>query len=231
MPDQIQNHVQKPAKPFRKAQVWARRSVHLKTYLQELPRRLRLDIEALVKIFLTRRSLLLKLTDNYLVKLWECSRATVQRRLEHLEQQGLLKRMTYPPKKQADGTWKQERRLVLILPKKTNPLLVSHFGSQANLQQDAVADNSTVPAKILPGMKFVDYLALQTRVSKGAFAYWLRNWGARPASMGYLLDNIHKKIERRPDILESVLWDAEGQKLSGQALVGFVVSEVKARTV
>ena len=229
MPHQIQNHVQKPAKPFRKAQVWARRSVHLKTYLQELPRRLRLDIEALVKIFLTRRSLLLKLTDNYLVKLWECSRATVQRRLEHLEQQGLLKRMTYPPKKQADGTWKQERRLVLILPKKTNPLLVSHFGSQANLQQDAVADNSTVPAKILPNMKFVDYLALQTKVSKGAFAYWLRNWGARPASMGYLLDNIHKKIERRPDILESVLWDAEGQKLSGQALVGFVVSEVKAR--
>ena len=163
------------------------------------------------------------------MKLWECSRATVQRRLEHLEQQGLLKRMTYPPKKQADGTWKQERRLVLILPKKTNPLLVSHFGSQANLQQDAVADNSTVPVKILPSMKFVDYLALQTKVSKGAFAYWLRNWGARPASMGYLLDNIHKKIERRPDILESVLWDAEGQKLSGQALVGFVVSEVKAR--
>ena len=231
MPHQIQNHVQKPTKPFRKAQVWARRSVHLKTYLQELPRRLRLDIEALVKIFLTRRSLLLKLTDNYLVKLWECSRATVQRRLEQLEQQGLLKRMTYPPKKQADGTWKQERRLVLILPKKTNPLLVSHFGSQANLQQDAVANNSTVPAKILPSMKFVDYLALQTKVSKGAFAYWLRNWGARPASMGYLLDNIHKKIERRPDILESVLWDAEGQKLSGQALVGFVVSEVKARTV
>ena len=229
MPHQIQNHVQKPTKPFRKAQVWARRSVHLKTYLQELPRRLRLDIEALVKIFLTRRSLLLKLTDNYLVKLWECSRATVQRRLEHLEQQGLLKRMTYPPKKQADGTWKQERRLVLILPKKTNPLLVSHFGSQANLQQDAVADNSTVPAKILPSMKFVDYLALQTKVSKGAFAFWMRNWGARPASMGYLLDNIHKKIERRPDILESVLWDAEGQKLSGQALVGFVVSEVKAR--
>ena len=231
MPHQIQNHVQKPTKPFRKAQVWARRSVHLKTYLQELPRRLRLDIEALVKIFLTRRSLLLKLTDNYLVKLWECSRATVQRRLEHLEQQGLLKRMTYPPKKQADGTWKQERRLVLILPKKTNPLLVSHFGSQANLQQDAVADNSTVPVKILPSMKFVDYLALQTKVSKGAFAYWLRNWGARPASMGYLLDNIHKKIERRPDILESVLWDAEGQKLSGQALVGFVVGEVKARAV
>ena len=41
--------------------------------------------------------------------------------------------------------------------------------------------------------------------------------------MGYLLDNIHSRIERRPDVLESVLWDAEAQKLSGPALVGFVV--------
>ena len=47
--------------------------------------------------------------------------------------------------------------------------------------------------------------------------------------MGYLLDNIHSRIERRPDVLENVLWDAEGQNLSGPALVGFVVSEVKSR--
>ena len=221
---------QKPTKPIRKAQVWAKRSVHLKSYLQDLPRRLRLDVEALVKIFLSRRSLLLKLADNYLVKLWECSRATVQRRLEKLEEWGLLKRLTQPPRKQPNGSWKQERKLVLVLPKKTNPLLVSHFGSQANSQQDAVADNSTVPAKILPSMKFVDYLALQTRVSKSAFAFWMRNWGARPASMGYLLDNIHKKIERRPDVLESILFDGEAAKLKDAQLVGYVVSEIKTRT-
>ena len=53
----------------------------------------------------------------------------------------------------------------------------------------------------------------------------------KPRSMGYLLDNIHSRIERRPDVLESVVWCAEGQKLSGPALVGFVVSEVKARTI
>ena len=47
--------------------------------------------------------------------------------------------------------------------------------------------------------------------------------------MGYLLDTIHSRIERRPDTLESILWDAEGQKLSGPALVGFVVSEIKIR--
>ena len=47
----------------------------------------------------------------------------------------------------------------------------------------------------------------------------------------YLLDTIHSKIERRPDVLESVLWDAECQRLSGPALVGFVVSEIKVRLV
>ena len=222
------NH-QQTSRRSSKAHLWAKRSVHLKTYLQELPRRLRLDIEALVKIFLTRRSLLLKLADNYLIKLWECSRATAQRRLEYLEQLGLLKRMTQPPKKQADGSWKQDRKLVLILPKKPNSLLVSHFGSQANSQQNAERSSLTVPVKTLPNMKFVDYLALQSKVSKGAFAFWMRRWGAKPRSMGYLLDNIHSLIERRPDTLESILWDAEALKLSGPALVGFVVSEIKTR--
>ena len=221
----------KPTKPIRKAQLWARRSVHLKSYLQDLPRRLRLDIEALVKIFLTRRSLLLKLADNYLIKLWECSRATVQRRLERLEQLGLIKRLTQPPKKQSDGSWKQNRKLVLILPKKPKSFLVSHSGSQANLQASPAVDKSTILVKTDPSLKFIDYLAMQQRVSKGAFAFWMRRWGAKPSTMGHLLRNIHSKIERRPDILESVLWDAEGQKLSGQALVGFVVSEIKARTL
>ena len=63
-------HYQQTPRKQSKVQIWTKRSVHLKSYLQDLPRRLRLDIEALVKIFLTRRSLLLKLADNYLVKLW-----------------------------------------------------------------------------------------------------------------------------------------------------------------
>ena len=50
------NH-QQPPRRSSKTQLWVKRSVHLKTYLQDLPRRLRLDIEALVKIFLARRSL------------------------------------------------------------------------------------------------------------------------------------------------------------------------------
>ena len=118
---------------------------------------------------------------------------------------------------------------MLILPKKPKPLLVSHFDSLANSQQNAVTDNLTVPVKTLTNIKFVDYLALQNKVSKGAFAFWMRRWGAKPRSTGYLRDNIHSKIERRPDVLESVLWDADGQNLSGPALVGFVVSEIKSR--
>ena len=222
------NHQQTPRRSS-KAQLWAKRTVHLKTYLQDLPRRLRLDVEALVKIFLTRRSLLLKLADTYLIKLWECSRATAQRRLERLEELGLLKRMTQPPQKQSDGTWKQDRKLVLLLPKKPKFSLVSHFGAQANSQQNAERSNSTVPVKALSNMAFVDYLALQSKVSKGAFAFWMRRWGAKPRSMGYLLDTIHSRIERRPDTLESILFDAEAQKLSGPALVGFIVGEVKTR--
>ena len=162
--------------------------------------------------------------------MWECSRPKVRRRLERLEQLGLLKRMTQPPRKQPNGFWKQDRKLVL-LPKKPKSILVSHFEALQNSQQNAERSNSTVPAKVLPNMKFVDYLALQSKVSKGAFAFWMRRWGAKPRSMGYLLDTIHSRIERRPDVLESVLWDAENQKLSDPALVGFVVSEVKARTV
>jgi hypothetical protein len=131
------NHQTTPRRSS-KAQIWAKRAVHLKTHLQDLPRRLRLGVEALVKIFLTRRSLLLKLADNYLLKLWECSEAKVQRRLDHLEELGLLKRMIQPPRKQANGTWKQERKLALILPKKPKFFLVSHFRAQANSQQNAM---------------------------------------------------------------------------------------------
>jgi hypothetical protein len=81
----------------------------------------------------------------------------------------------------------------------------------------------------LPSLKFVDYLALQAKVSKGVFAFWMRRWGAKPRSTGYLLDTIHSRIERRPDVSESVLWDAEGLKLSEPALIEFIVSEVKLR--
>ena len=48
--------------------------------------------------------------------------------------------------------------------------------------------------------------------------------GSKAKIDGYLLDNIQSRTERRSDGLESVLWDVEGQ-----ALVGFIVSEVKSQ--
>ena len=44
----------------------------------------------------------------------------------------------------------------------------------------------------------------------------------------YLSGNI-SRVERRTDVLESVLWDAEVQKLPGPVLVGFVVIEIKSQ--
>ena len=51
-----------------------------------------------------------------MIKLWgNISRATVQRTLKKLEQLGLFRRLTGPPKKQPDGSWTQQRKLVLLL--------------------------------------------------------------------------------------------------------------------
>jgi len=52
---------------------------------------------------------------------------------------------------------------------------------------------------------------------------------ASPKTMGYLLGSVHQRIQNRPDILESILFDAEEKKVKGRQLVGYVVSEVKAR--
>ena len=116
-----------------------------------------------------------------------------------------------------------------MLAKKPNYLLMFQIGALANSQQNAEGSSSTVPVKTLLNMKIIDYLALQTKVIKGAFAFWMRKWVAKPRSTDYLLDTIHSRLERRPDTLESILWDAEAHKLFGPALFGFVVSEVKAR--
>jgi len=44
------------------------------------------------------------------------------------------------------------------------------------------------------------------------------------------LGSIHQRIKNRPDVLESILFDGLEQKLRGKQLVGFTISEIKART-
>jgi len=47
----------------------------------------------------------------------------------------------------------------------------------------------------------------------------------KPRLIWCLLDKIHSRIERRPDTLESILFDTEALKLSSPALVGILLSE------
>ena len=219
MPQQIQS-------PTKKRQLWANRYRRLKSWVQSLPPLLILRAEKFISVFFKRKSLSLRLSDNYLIKLWgNISRATVQRTLQKLEQLGLLRRLTGPPKKQADGSWTQQRKLVLLLPKSLF-YLVSHSARQPKLEGKPLAKNSTQSVK---QGDFVDYLCEQQRVSKGAWAYWLRRNEASPRTFGYLLGSIHQRIQHRPDVLESILFDGLEQKLAGKHLIGFTIAEIKSR--
>jgi len=155
----------KSQSPTKKRQLWANRYRKLKSWVQSLPPLLVLRAEKFISVFFKRKSLSLRLSDNYLIKLWgNISRATVQRTLQKLEQLELLRRLTGPPKRQPDGSWTQQRKLVLLLPKSLS-YLVSHSGQQPKLQGNPVGKNSTQSVKQKP---FVDYLYDQKRVSKGA---------------------------------------------------------------
>jgi len=218
----------KSQSPTKKRQLWANRYRKLKSWVQSLPPLLVLRAEKFISVFFKRKSLSLRLSDNYLIKLWgNISRATVQRVLKRLEQLGLLRRLTASAKKQSDGSWTQQRKLVLLLPKSL-PYLVSHSARQPELEDKPLAKNSTQSVK---QRDFVDYLCEQQRVTKGAWAFWLRKNEAAPQTFGYLLGSIHQRIKNRPDVLENILFDGEEQKLKGKQLVGFTISEIKARTL
>lgn len=219
MPQQTQS-------PIQKRQLWANRYRRLKSWAQSLPPLLVLRAEKFISVFFKRKSLSLRLSDSYLIKLWgNISRATVQRTLQKMEQLGLLRRLTGPPKRQPDGSWTQQRKLVLLLPKSLS-YLVSHSARQPELEGNPLAKNSTPRVESLA---FEDYLSLQKKVSRGAWAYWLRKNEAAPQTFGYLLGSIHQRIKNRPDVLESILFDGIEQKLVGKRLVGFTISEIKAR--
>ena len=216
----------KSQSPTKKRQLWANRYRSLKSWVQSLPPLLVLRAEKFISVFFKRKSLSLRLSDNYLVKLWgNISRATVQRTLQKLEQLGLLRRLTGPPKKQADGSWVKERKLVLLLPKGLF-YLMPHSDRSLKLEGNPLAKNSTQSVK---QRDFVDYLCEQQRVSKGAWAFWLRKNEAAPQTFGYLLGSIHQRIQNRPDILESILFDGLEQRLRGRQLVGFTIAEIKSR--
>ena len=222
------HNLQKPTKPIRTAQLWAKRSSHVRSYLANLSlkKSQHLDAQVLIKVFFIRKSLRLKLTDTYLAKLWQMSLRNVQNRLQQLEEVGLIKRMTNPRAERVGDRWRQERKLVLLIKPNSTSSLASKKFQQSNLQAKPVDKNSTLQVKSLA---FEDYLSLQRRVSKGSWAYWLRKNEAAPQTFGYLLGSIHQRIQNRPDILESILFDGLEQRLRGRQLVGFTIAEIKAR--
>ena len=48
-------------------------------------------------------------------------------------------------------------------------------------------------------------------------------------SYGYLLSSIDQRIQQRPDVLESILFDGEEQRLRGRQLVGYTIAEIKSQ--
>jgi len=214
---------------------WRKRAGMLQRFYQSFDhhqtKRLSYRISDLAEIFVIRQSLRLELTDSYLAKVWSCSIKTVQRTLADLEKLHLLKRFTDKPRF-IDGRWIRRRVLCLILPsKKTASFLNGHDDRQAKLSlQKEERKDLTKEKSTHPKMCFADYLMTRQGVSRRAWFYWMRKWGAIPSSFGYL-HLVHQLIKNRADILESILFDARDAKIpENQNLVGFIVEEIKART-
>jgi DNA-binding Lrp family transcriptional regulator len=191
---------------------------HYHSLLATLPKRIRIDAESIVKVFFIRKSPRLRLTDNYLIKLWECSRATVQRRLKQLEEFGVIRRHTKPPQKK-DGGFVQYRLLFLVPQKK----------SLSNQVPKVLVNNlASGQIKRTPSMSFEDYLSLRMDVPKNSFLFWMRKWDADPRSMGYVAKT-WEKVKKRADVLESILFDANAENLKDRQRVGFIIREIHQR--
>lgn len=205
---------------MKKESHWRQTRSHYRTFLATLPKRVRIDAESIVKIFFIRKSSRLRLTDNYLIKLWECSRATVQRRLKELEEFGVIRRHTKPPQKKEDG-YAQFRVLFLVSQKRT----------LSNQVPKVLEKNSTLgQISRTPSMSFEDYLSLRRDVPKNSFLFWMRKWNANPRSMGYITKT-WEKVKKRADVLESILFDANQEHLQNRERVGFIIREINQRVV
>ena len=152
------HNLQKPTKPIRTAQLWAKRSSHVRSYLANLSlkKSQHLDAQVLIKVFFIRKSLRLKLTDTYLAKLWQMSLRNVQNRLQQLEEVGLIKRMTNPRAERVGDRWRQERKLVLLIKPNSTSFLASKKCQLSNLQAKPVDKKLTLQVKTSAKMPYVD---------------------------------------------------------------------------
>lgn len=184
--------------------------------------------ESLSRVFFLRRSLRLRLCNNYLVKLWRCSSATVQRTLKKFEDLGLLKRFTEKPKrvggKGKQAIYTQKRLLCLLVPKP--PSLVDRNDSQSNSsvsEEDTSLNHETWEKEL----SFEDYLANRKDVPKGAWLHFLRSHGVLEHTIGGCIRLWQDHLQKRPDLVESAIHCAKEAKLEGQQKLGFVLKYLR----
>ena len=100
----------KPTIPIRKAQLWAKRSTHLRSHIDSLglKKTQQLDAHALVKVFFFRRSLRLKLSDTYLAKVWQMSfiSTITYKDGKVWKQETVSEPLDYDPSERQDWNWK-----------------------------------------------------------------------------------------------------------------------------
>ena len=215
----------------KKPHKWRKREAALGLILkQEKFNKLFFRARELAQIFFHRKSLRLILCDTYLEKLWRVSRRTVQRTLAKLEELGLLARHTDKPRRSGE-CYTQKRVLVLKLPSLSEiRKIVCHFGLPDNFLLKKKEKKTQPATKAGEGKQqaFVDYLGTRENVPLKAWMFWMRKWGAKGESFGYLR-KIHKQIANRADLVESILFDAQREKLQGKKLVGFLVKQIGER--
>ena len=164
------------------------------------------------QVFLRRKSLHLRLADNYLIKLWGTSVGQLYR--GHLKIWGSWTSATHhrKPKRQEMDPGSRTGNSSCSARRISRAVLVSHSGQQSELQGNLW---ERIQRKAW-SKAFMDYLYDQKRVSKGAWAYFLRT-REQVKTFGYLLSSIHRKIQHRPDVLENILFDA-GAKTQGKTV-------------
>ena len=181
--------------------------------LNTLPRRIRLDAIAVIRLFKGRRRG--KLTDSLLCRVWECSRGTCQRRLSVLEQSGLLKRLTAKPKR-VSGVWKQLRIICLLKPKPC----VSKADTINPNGQDTANEKFSLEKQAL-------MLSRRINISRRWWCFLLRQMGAQRIS-GFPM-KLYEQVKDRTDIIEGDLWTMVETSPPPYRPAGFFLAEIKAR--
>ena len=168
-----------------------------------------------LKMFYQHKNRFVTCIDNYLAKVTHRKLRTFQRILKWGEEMGWWKRHTSGGYRDKEGKWRKDRRIELII--------------RDECKDPFHERKKPEPKKRGFKVPFQEYLADKKKVPIRSFMAHLRHWGA--TNLAWIGVNIFPEIEKRPDILESILYDADDMKLEGRAKVGFVLKEIQHRVL